>query len=71
MHSKEETEVFEDNNSEDDFSKKTGGVKLETKINIFKKWTERFTDMHPTKPHPAPGGTCQDTWQRLSKKLGL
>ena len=25
--------------------------------------------MHPTKPHPAPGDTCQDTWQRLSKKV--
>ena len=50
------------------FLKTEGGVKLETKINIFKKWTERFTDMHPTKPHPAPGDTCQDTWQSLSKQ---
>jgi hypothetical protein len=25
--------------------------------------------MHPTKPHPAPGDTCQDTWQRLSRNV--
>jgi hypothetical protein len=25
--------------------------------------------MYPTKPHTAPGDTCQDTWQRLSKKV--
>jgi hypothetical protein len=30
------------------------------------EWTESFTDFHPTKPHPAPGDTCQDKWQRLS-----
>ena len=32
------------------------------------EWTESFTDKHPTKPHPAPGDTCQDEWQKLSNK---
>ena len=37
-----------------------------TWVNKSEEWTESFTDNHPTKPHPAPGDTCQDEWQKLS-----
>ena len=41
-------------------------VRDEDDLDQLEEWTESFTDIHTTKPHPAPGGTCQDKWQKLS-----